>query len=283
MPWRRAKLLVALDAASVTGAVVSWGSGGPRIGGLAHVSLVPGALAPSPLEPNLPRLDEVREALASVRRSLEVNGRPAILVLPEGVARMAVLEVPSGLPVREYARFRLGQGLPYPPGDAVVDALPLAGRRFLCGAVRRDVVEGYETAARSAGFNLDQVNLAALAAVSGLRTQITPSGGGIAVILGDVAVSLAVFVEGTLTLFRTRRRDPGAEEGAWLRQEIERTAALAGVVGDAPRIAVAGSGATVLTRKLADLGCVAELAWARTARSLPAEGAELCWLGAALS
>ena len=274
---------MALDAASVTGAVVSWSSGGPRVEALARVLLVPGALAPSPMEPNLPRLDEVREALASVRRSLGVNGRPATLILPEGVARIALLEIPSGLPIREYARFRLGQGLPYPSGEAVVDALPIAGRRFLCGAVRRDVVEGYETAARTSGFNLDQVNLASLAAVSGLRTQITPGGAGIAVILGDVAVSLAVFDGGSLALFRTRRRDPGSEEGAWLRQEMLRTSALAGVSGDVPKIAVVGSGAAGLTRQLAELGCPVELAWPPSRRSLQAEAAELAWLGAALS
>jgi hypothetical protein len=282
MPWRRAKLLVALDAASVTGAVVSWGSGGPSIGGLARVSLVPGALAPSPVETNLARLDEVREALGSVGRSLGVNGRPATLVLPEGVARTALLDVPAGLPVREYARFRLGQGLPFSPGDAVVDALPLAGRRFLCGAVRRDLVEGYETAARTAGFNVDQVNLAPLAAVSGLRPQLTAAGGGIGVILGDVAVSLAVFDRESLALFRTRRRDPGDEEGEWLLKEIRRTSALAGVAGDPPRIVVAGSGAAVVARRLAEIGCPAELAWPGTGRRPGAEGAELSWLGAAL-
>jgi hypothetical protein len=282
MPWRRAKLLVALDAASVTGAVVSWSSGGPSIGELARVSLVPGALAPSPTEPNLARLEEVREALGSLRRSLGVNGRPATLVLPEGVARIAILEVPAGLAVREYARFRLGQGLPFPPGDAVVDALPLEGRRFLCGAVRRDLVEGYETAARTAGFNVDQVNLAPLAAVSGLRTQVTPNGGGVGVLLGDVAVSLAVFDGGSLALFRTRRRDSGAEEGEWLRQEILRTSALAGVAGGVTRIAVAGSDATTMARRLAELGCPAELAWPGAGRSPGAEGADLSWLGAAL-
>ena len=274
---------MALDAASATGALVSWSAGGPSVGGLARASLVAGALAPSPAEPNVPRKDEVEEALASVRRSLGVNGRAATLILPEGVARIALLEVPAGLPAREYARFRLAQALPYPAAEAIVDALPLAGRRFLCGAVRRGVVEAYEDAARGAGFHVDQVTLASMAAVTGLRTRVGPGGAGGAVILGDVAMSLAVFRGGGLALFRSRRRDPGDDEGAWIRREIVRTSALAGAGEGEIRVAVAGSGAGALLRQLAQLGCPAEPAWPRAGRSLPVESAELSWLGAALT
>jgi len=272
MPWRRAKLLVALDAASVTGAVVSCRSEGLRVGDLARVSLAPGAVAAAPVESNLPRLDEVREALASVRRSLGANGRRATLILPDGIARLALLAPPPGVVIGDYARFRLGQGLPYPAAEAVVDSLPLGEHRFLCAAVRRGVVESYENAVRGAGFNLDRVDLAPLAAVGGLLRQRTPGerGTGLVVTLGDVALSIATFQEGALSLFRNRRRDPGASEAAWLQAELARTLGVADGAGDVP-IEVLGPDAPAVAEGLLVLGSVARAS------------AEPSWLGAALS
>jgi Tfp pilus assembly PilM family ATPase len=287
MSWRRAKLLVALDAASVTGALVSWGAGGPSVEGLSRAALSPGALAPSPLDENVSRLDEVREALASVRHSLGTNGRRATLVLPDGVARTALIEASPGVPIGEYARFRLGQGLPYPVGEATVDALDVGGRRFLCGAVRKSVVEAYEGAVTIAGFSLDRVHLTPFAAVAGLQRagalhEAAATDVVLAVILSDAAVSFAAFRRGTLVALRSRRREPGSHEADWLRQELARTFALAGGEGE-PRIAVLGSGTPGVARELVDLGCRAEPAWHGTGRSRPVETAELAWLGAALS
>ena len=281
MPWFRSKLLVALDASSATGAVVSWGLGGPRVGALSRVQLEAGAVVPSAVEPNIARPESVREALASVREALGTNGRRVVLVLPEGVSRTLLVDAPPRVRVQEYARFRVSQALPYPASEAIVDALPLGGRRHLCAAVRRGLVEGYEAALGSVGFTLDRVDLAPLAAVAGLHRQAATGDSGVALILGDVAVSLAGFRGGRLDVFRTRRRDAGPDEAERLREEILRTAALMGA--DAPRrIAIAGSGTVSIVERLRDLGCMAEPAWRAEAHGLPVEAAELAWLGAAL-
>lgn len=281
MSWFRSKLLVALDASSVTGAVVSWGLGGPRVGALSRVPLEAGAVVPSALEPNVARAEPVRGALASVREALGTNGRRVVLVLPEGVGRTLLVDAPPRVRVQEYARFRLSQALPYPASEAIVDALPVGGRRHLCAAVRRGLVEGYETAVGSAGFFLDRVDLVPLAAVAGLHRQAAAGDSGVAVILGDVALSLAGFRGGRLEVFRTRRRDSGPDETERLRDEILRTAALAGAAAPG-RIAIAGSGARSIVGRLRELGCLAEPAWRAEADGLAVEAAELAWLGAAL-
>jgi hypothetical protein len=285
MPWRRAKFLVALDAASVTGALVSWGAGGLSVEDLSRAALSPGALAPSPVDENVSRPEEVREAVAAVRHSLGTNGRRATLVLPDGVARTALLEASPGVPIREYARFRLGAGLSYPAGEATVDALDVGGRRFLCGAVRKSVVETYERVVTGAGLELDRVDITPLAAVAGLQHSLPEAGGAevvLAVILCDAAVSFAAFRGGRLAALRGRRREPGAWEADWLRGELARTLALIGGEGE-PGIAVLGPGAPGIARDLIALGCPAESAWPVAGGPRKADAAEIAWLGAALS
>jgi Tfp pilus assembly PilM family ATPase len=281
MRWARGKLLVALDAGSATGAVVSWGLGGPSVGTVSRVPLEAGALAPSPLEPNVVRPESVREALASVRNALGTNGRRVVLVLPHGVSRTLLVDTPPGVAIHDYARFRLSQGLTYPHSEAVVDSMPLGGRRHLCAAVRRSLVEAYESIAQSAGFALDRVDLAPLAAVAGLRSQASAADSGVALILGDTAYSLIAFRAGSVDAFRSRIRDPAPGEAERLSDEAVRTASLAGA-GALKRVVVLGSGAPAVARRLRDLGCPAEPAWSAGDAGLPLERAELAWLGAAL-
>jgi hypothetical protein len=88
---------------------------------------------------------------------------------------------------RELVRFRLASSLPYPPGEAVVDVLPLGGGRLLGAAVRRSVVAEYESVATAAGFEQEGVDLAPLVALAGLARRAS----GVHVILGDAALSLA--------------------------------------------------------------------------------------------
>jgi len=135
-------VIVALDGSSLQGAVLSRGFGRVEARVLDRVALGQEALVPSPTEPNLVRPDVVKAALDQL---LEKLGRPAhaTFVLPLGVARMTLLDPPAGTDPREYARFRLGPTLGFPPEEAIVDVLPL-GSRVLGAAVRRLVVTDYE-------------------------------------------------------------------------------------------------------------------------------------------
>ena len=243
--------------------------------------LDPGVLRPSPHEVNVAEPDAVAGALASLRRELG-GGEGAVLVMPEGAARVLLLEPPRGVDIREYARFRMVQGLPYPPSEAVMDTLAVARGLYLCGAVRRSVARGYEEVAESSGLRAERLDAAPLVAVNGLRRRAGPGEAGIALLLGDSAVSFAAFDRGRLAVFRTRLRQPGPDEASWLRDELTRTAAI---LGGAPlsRVAVVGSGAAVTARSLRALGLDADPVVGGLGGEDRTEAAELDWLGAALA
>jgi hypothetical protein len=275
------RLLVAFDASAVCGAIVSRRWRGVRPGPVMRVALADGALVPSAFDPNLARADDVRAALARLRQALGGRSGRATLVLPDGCARIALLEPPSGSDPRAYARFRLASSLPYAAADAAIDVLPVGAGRFLAAAVRRSVVASYEAAAAAAGFVQEGVDLAPLAAVAGVSRRAA-GGSGVVVILGDVAVSFAAFQDGAVRAFRSRRRDPGPAEAARLLAEARRTAGLGGD-GAGMRLVVMGRGARTLVLDLVAQGRDAELGEALPDPG-PGEGtAEACWLGAALS
>ena len=280
--WLRSKLVVAFDAGSVSGAALARGFGSPRLKHLSRVTLEPGALAPSPLETNLVRREEVLEALARMLAEVGGAGNAATLILPDGLARAQVLELPPGVEPGEYARFRLVPGLPFPASEAVVDVQALGGRRCLGVAVRRSVVESYEALATAAGLVVERVDLAPMAALEGLRQKAAADPSTVDVILGDVALSLLAWREGGLRVLRSRRRDSGPGEASRLRDEAARTATMAGD-GLMPRVRVVGPGATVLVKELRSLGARAELGWTATGEALAFEAAEVPWLGVALA
>jgi Tfp pilus assembly PilM family ATPase len=202
-----AQFVVALEPSSVAGAAVSRGLGAPRIRSLARVPLTPGALAVSPFDANVQRADEVRDALSRVAAALRMTRARTCVVLPDGVARLALLEIPPGADAEEYARFKLSATLAYPAEEALVDVLPVGGARVVAAAVRRRVVEDYERLVREAGLAQDRVDLAPLAAMAALaRADSGPA--GVDLILGETALSLAARLDGLVRAFRNRRRDP---------------------------------------------------------------------------
>jgi hypothetical protein len=191
----------------------------------------------------------VRDALLRVHRELGGNGQRAALVLPDGVARLVLLDPPAGVKPAEFARFRLAQGLPFAAGEALVDGVPAAPGRFLAAAVRRSVVRGYEAAAAAAGLGQERVELWPLLALGSLLRRGEAVGTLLAVVLSDAAFSLAYLEAGRLELVRNRRRDTSAGEYSRLRDEILRTAALAGATV-APRVVVFGADSAELAAAL---------------------------------
>jgi hypothetical protein len=277
-----ARALVAIDAASVSGAVVGAGLASPRVRSIVQVPLLPAALFPSALEPNVLSPDVLRDALVRLRD--ELGAAQATLVLPDGVARITLLEVPADAEPRAYARYRLSPTLSYPESEAVIDVMALDRGRVLGAAVRRGIVEGYEQAAASAGFVLQRVELAPLAALAGLFRGASRGRPAVDVILGDAAVSFVAREGGVVRVFRNRRRDASAGEAARLLDEAQRTASAAwnGASASA-RVVVTGAGARAIVDALAGEGRVAELGCALPGAESLGAAAEAPWLGAALS
>jgi hypothetical protein len=276
----RPRLYAALDETAVVGATLSRTLTGRRIERLCRVPLEEGALVPSPFEPNVRVAEAVRDALARLAAEIGPAG-DVTLVLPDGTGRVALLEATAAVAPAEFARFRLGAGLPYPVHEAVVDVLPLDGRRVLAVAVRRSVVESYETVANDAGLRPARVELAPVTALEGLRRLASGAASTVDVILGDAFLSLAAWRGGELRVFRSRRRDSGEREATRLRLEIARTASLAGD-GQGPQVRVAGPGVAALVRELREHGDNAEPAWQASEGALPIAAEEIPWLGVGL-
>jgi hypothetical protein len=283
MALRRAQYVVALEPSSVAGAAVARGLGSPRIRSFARVPLSPGALSVSPFEDNLGRPDEVKAALQRVASALGAGGARVCVVLPDGVARLALLDVPAEAAADRYARFKLAPALSYPAEEALVEVLPVGRARVLAGAVRRAVVEGYERVVQEAGLRQDRVDLAPLAATAAMAQDDGEAGPAVDVILGESAVSLAARLSGSLRAFRNRRRDQGEGEPERLHLEAVRTAILAGDGAGPPRVRVLGPGASFLVGRWREQGLDAELGWRVSVPADAPDAAELAWLGAALS
>jgi len=278
----RTQVLVAFDATAVAGAVVSQGLGGRRLRSFASAPLPPGSLAPSPLDSNLNDPEAVAGALTRVRAELAPGEAGACLLLPAGVARIVLLEIPPGVEAEGFARFRLASSLSYPAAEAVVDLMPAGPGRVLAAAVRRRVVEEYERAAAAAGLRQARLDLAPLAALAALEQEAAGGPRAVDVILGDAAVSFAARADGALRAWRTRWRDRAADEARWLADEAWRTATLI-ADGGFPPLRVVGPGASALVRAWTAEGLTAAPGWALEGRGLPAPAAELAWLGGALS
>jgi len=277
----RSRVLLAFDAGSLCLARLTRTLSGQRLEGVLREALGHGELLPTPLEPNLRDPDTLRDALGRLLAEAGLASASATLILPDGIARVALLDPPAGTGALSFARFRLSASLPFPASEAIVDVLPLEGRRVLAVAVRRSVVEAYEAVVRACGLEVERVLLASVVGFEALRRLGAGRSSTVDVILGDVAYSVAAWNEGQLRVFRSRRRDPGPSEAARLREEILRSAALAGD-GIAPRVRVVGPGSGSLLRELQGLGDTAEPGWQASGEAMPVEAAELPWLGLGL-
>lgn len=247
------RLVVAFDADGIRGAALRRGVDGLKVSAKYWCPLDPGALVPSPVDPNVVRFDEVRAALERVARDLGSNGRAVTCALPGGTARAAVFPSPRGVGAEEFVRFRLGSSLPYPASEAVARLLPAGRGRVLAAAVRRSVIEGYEAALEAAGMRRERIDVAPLAAVRVLRARLRGRGAVVTLILGAWAASLALLEGGALRVFRSRRRAAGAGEAEWIAEEVQRTALLAAGRA-AAEVCVAGVDAEGLARELETLG-----------------------------
>jgi hypothetical protein len=240
----KSRLYVGFDASSVSAAVVGAGASGGRLRSFHRAAVGPAAVAPSPSATNLAE-EEVREA---IRRSIEGTAPAAsraVLVLPDGVARIMLFDLPRGARAREFVRFRVASSLPWLASETIVDVLPAGRGRVVGAAVGRATVAEYERAARGAGLEVDRVHLAPLLSLAGLL-RARKARDGVHVVLGDVALCFCCFRHGELVGVRSRRRDLSPGEAARLLDEASRVAALSGDGHALPRIGFHGSCAQLL-------------------------------------
>ncbi len=269
MALRGTRTYLAMDASSVTAAEVVEGVKGERLRTLAHEPLPAGALTPGATGPNLADPDSVRAAAARV---LGGASRGVTLVLPDGVARLALVEPPRGVVARDFVRYRLAASLPWPAEEGVFDALDAGAGRVVGAAVRRATIAEYEQVASAAGARVEQVHLAPLLALAGLLRE--QRGDELHALLGDVAMCLALVHDGGILALRSRRRDRSQGEASRLREELLRLGPDAANGNGSLPLVVSGSDAS---RLRPDIGTgVAVSGRARVPAA--ASGAEAGWL-----
>lgn len=271
----KARCFVAFDAGSACAAAVSAGLGRPRLLAFARSPLAPGALVPSPSSRNLARAHEVAEAVARAAAALSRPAGSVVLVLPDGLARLALVAVPDGTDPRDVVRFRLASSLPWPASETLVESLPAGRGQVVGAAIRRGAVLEYEQAAAAAGLVPQSVHLAPLLA---LEEVLRAPRDAVHVLLGDAAVVIAVVHDGALRALKSRRRDPAPGEAERLAAAAH--AASAAAPGGPLPVLFTGAGAAELS---------AEAGLPAPARPDPAgapafDGADQCaWLAGAVA
>jgi hypothetical protein len=274
----RVRRLVAFESQAVSGAMISGGGREARVHGHLRVPLPEGAIAISPGEENVIAPQPVRAALRRLAESLGLLGQDVCVVLPDGLARPVLLEVPPGVAAKDFGRYRVLPTLPFPPDEALVEVTRIDDGAVIATGVRRRVVAGYEAAIREAGLQQERLDLAPLAALEALRRDLPGQGTSAAVILGEVSVLLAVSVEGRLRGLRTRLRDLSTDEPSRLFADVVRTCAAAGGL-EPGSVRVVGPGSRDLVARWPARGATAALGWDE-----PLVGgvfaAELAWIGA---
>jgi hypothetical protein len=174
----------------------------------AALDLPPGTLALSMTQPNLVDAPAFAHTLrAALERAGALQGGPVALVLPDPVARVALVpgaEVPSRrrAELDEMLRFRLKKAVPFDVREAVLAARPgrSAESPLLVAAIFRPVLEGYEQVLRELGFEPGQVEIAVLA----LAERAALADGDSALVNWDKGyVSIAILRDGWPILVRT--------------------------------------------------------------------------------
>jgi len=168
--------------------------------------------------------------IAAVTRAIEeafalcgARGRDVTVVLPDAAVRLMILDFDS-LPDREsdatpLVRFRLKKLLPFDADRAAISyqaARDTTGVRVVAAVALGSVVQEYEAALRSAGFNPGVV-LPSLAAALGVVDATTPT----LVVKADMATTaIAIVDQDQLRLVRTLEYENGALRPQQLADDI---------------------------------------------------------------
>jgi hypothetical protein len=186
--------------------------------------ILAGSVRSSAVQQNILDRDALAEQLVQVRDRLAPGGAEATLALPDSVLRVTVLAVDT-LPRRrgelhDLVAWRLKKTLPYRVDEAslaweVFDADGEGGKLVLAAAVRRRVLEEYESLLADAGLSVGSVTAASL----GLSEWAPAVAGRDSLLLNVGRGWFAMLVtDGQRPLFYRSKPIPEGERGAGLRE-----------------------------------------------------------------
>lgn len=165
-----------------------------------------GAIMPALTGENIVRLSEVKTAVSDVLAAVGTRGKAAVLVVPDSVARVVLLDFDTLPDKKEDAegviRFRLKKSLPFDVDKATVsfDARRSSGGTKVVATVSvPEVVEQYETVLREQGLEPGIVLPSTLAALG----AVDASGPTLVLKVDSLTTTVSIVDKDQLLLFRT--------------------------------------------------------------------------------
>ena len=169
-------------------------------------NIAEGALTPRLSETNLANSDAVRSAVTDALTTVGSRSRDVITILPDGSARVYLLDFDSFPEKRQDAdgvvRFRLNKVTPFEIEDAAVSYQPFRNNgkvRVVAAVVLKSVLAEYEGVFRDLGYSPGVVIPSSLAALGNVESTDPTM-----VIKADAGTTtMAIVGGGDLLLFRT--------------------------------------------------------------------------------
>jgi type IV pilus assembly protein PilM len=142
-------------------AAARWGHGRLHLDQFAAEALPAGAVAPSPVETNIPRPEVVRGALRHVLTHVSARGQDVALLVPDPVVRVFILpferfprRADEAVPL---LRWRLKKSVPFDVEETVVSAMRQSGRdgglEVVAALARQKILREYESVIEGVGMN----------------------------------------------------------------------------------------------------------------------------------
>ncbi|MFY9528562.1 MAG: hypothetical protein WBC04_18300 [Candidatus Acidiferrales bacterium] len=268
-------------------AATRWNNTKGSLGAYTIEALPDGAVAPSPLEPNLVKPEVVRSAIARVFRQVVPRSPALALLIPDPVVRVFILQFES-FPRRAdeaapLLRLRLKKSVPFDVDETVVSWMRQPGREtkieIVAAVARSSIVREYEEAVEAIGLAPGVVLSSSLASLPLIETH----GATLFARMSGRNMTTAIVRAGSLCVYRSAEMAADAgllEPQAALDEVFPAIAYFQDTWKESlDRVRVAGFGPRkeVFRRALAnELKCSADpISEADGPRNLPGEAREL--------
>lgn len=186
-------------------------------------TLSAGAIAPALTGENITQGEELRAAVADALAAVGGRGRDVIVIVPDSVVRVVLLDFETLPEKRDDAegviRFRLKKSLPFDVDKALLSydvRHTTSGIKVIAAVAQPAVIEQYEAVIRNAGFQAGVVipsTLAALGAVDALRPTLVLK-------VDSQTTTVTIVDKDQLLLFRTLEGGTGAVSGERIAEDV---------------------------------------------------------------
>ena len=194
-------------------AAARWNKGFGGLAATAREALVPGTVAPSPVETNIAKPEVVRDALTRALRRVPSRPPATALLLPDAVVRVFIFGFET-FPRRSdeaipLLRLRLKKSIPFDVEEAAISWMRQLGRdgklEIVAAVARRKIVREYEEAVEAAGLEPTIVMSSSLATLPLLEDH------GSTLFIRMSGRSLTSVIVGGETLCVFRSTDTGSD------------------------------------------------------------------------